>query len=290
MSYAITAVKSGEEEKITSGLTKIADSDPTIKLDRNDETHELLLRGMGDQHIHQVVKKLKNTNKIDVNLANPKIPYRETVTANGEGHHRHKKQSGGHGQFAEVYLRVSPNPTGFEFVNDVFGGSIPKNFIPAIEKGVKEAMLKGPLAGCHVENIKVSVYDGKYHDVDSSEMAFKIAARAAFRAGVQAARPILLEPIQKVKIMVPEKYMGDITGDLNHRRGRIHGVTVEEGMEVVNADVPLVEMARYASELRSLTQGCGSFEMEFSRYEQVPSIVAKQVIDTYTKSVQAEEE
>ncbi|MFZ2654340.1 MAG: elongation factor G [Victivallales bacterium] len=290
MSYAITAAKSGEEEKITAGLTKIADSDPTIKLDRNEETHELLLRGMGDQHIHQVVKKLKNTNKLDVNLANPKIPYRETVTSTGEGHHRHKKQSGGHGQFAEVYLRVSANPAGFEYVNDVFGGSIPKNFIPAIEKGVKEAMLKGPLAGCHVENIKVSVYDGKYHDVDSSEMAFKIAARAAFRQGVQTARPILLEPIQKVKIMVPEKYMGDITGDLNHRRGRIHGVTVEEGMEVVNAEVPLAEMARYASELRSLTQGCGSFEMEFSRYEQVPSIVAKQIIDTYTKTVQAEEE
>ncbi len=290
MSYAISAVKSGEEEKISSGLTKFAESDPTIKLDRNDETHEMLLRGMGDQHINQVVKKLKNINKIEVNLSSPKIPYRETVTATGDGHHRHKKQSGGHGQFAEVFLKVSSNPGGFEFVNDVFGGSIPKNFIPAIEKGVKEAMLKGPLAGCHVENIKVSVYDGKYHDVDSSEMAFKIAARAAFRQGVQSARPILLEPIQKVKIMIPEKYMGDITGDLNHRRGRILGMNVEEGMQVVNADVPLAEMARYASELRSLTQGCGSFEMEFSRYEQVPSMVAKQVIEAYNKSVQEEVE
>ncbi len=290
MSYAVTAAKAGEEEKIMAGLTKIADGDPTIKLERNDETHELLLRGMGDQHINQVVKKLKNTNKIEVVLSSPKIPYRETVTSVGDGHHRHKKQSGGHGQFAEVYLKVSANPGGFEFVNDVFGGSIPKNFIPAVEKGVKEAMFKGPLAGCHVENIKVSVYDGKYHDVDSSEMAFKIAARAAFRTGVQAARPILLEPIQKVKIMVPEKYMGDITGDLNHRRGRILGMSVEDGMEVVNADVPLAEMARYASELRSLTQGCGSFEMEFSRYEQVPAVAAKQIIDNYTKSVQAEEE
>ncbi|HBC88080.1 MAG TPA: elongation factor G [Lentisphaeria bacterium] len=290
MSYAITAVKSGEEEKITAGLTKISESDPTIKLDRNDETHELLLRGMGDQHIHQVVKKLKNTNKIDVNLASPKIPYRETVTSNGEGHHRHKKQSGGHGQFAEVYLRVFANPTGFEFVNDVFGGSIPKNYIPAVEKGVKEAMLKGPLAGCHVENIKVSVYDGKDHDVDSSEMAFKIASRAAFKKAMQVARPILLEPIQKVKIMIPEKYMGDITGDLNHRRGRILGMNVEEGMEVVNADIPLAEMARYASELRSLTQGCGSFEMEFSRYEQVPAVVAKVIIEAYNKSVQEEVE
>jgi elongation factor G len=290
MSYAITAVKAGEEEKIMAGLIKIADSDPTIKLERNDETHEQLLRGMGDQHIHQVVKKLKNNNKIEVHLSSPKIPYRETVTSNGEGQHRHKKQSGGHGQFAEVYLRVSPNPEGFEFVNDVFGGSIPKNYIPAVEKGVREAMVKGPLAGCHVENMTVAVYDGKDHDVDSSEMAFKIASRAAFKKAMQLAKPILLEPIQKVKIMVPSKYMGDITGDLNHRRGHILGINIEEGMEVVNAEVPLAEMARYASELRSLTQGCGSFEMEFARYSQVPSIVAKHIIETYNKTVTEEEE
>ncbi len=290
MSYAVTAVKAGEEEKIMAGLIKIADSDPTIKLERNDETHEQLLRGMGDQHIHQVVKKLKNNNKIEVHLSSPKIPYRETITSKGEGQHRHKKQSGGHGQFAEVFLRVSPNPAGFEFVNDVFGGSIPKNYIPAVEKGVREAMVKGPLAGCHVENMTVAVYDGKDHDVDSSEMAFKIASRAAFKKAMQLAKPILLEPIQKVKIMVPSKYMGDITGDLNHRRGHILGINIEEGMEVVNAEVPLAEMARYASELRSLTQGCGSFEMEFSRYNQVPSIVAKQIIENYNKTVTEEEE
>ncbi len=290
MSYAITAVKAGEEEKIIAGLLKIADSDPTIKIDRNDETHEQLLHGMGDQHIHQVVKKLKNSNKIEVHLASPKIPYRETITSNGEGQHRHKKQSGGHGQFAEVYLRVSPNPSGFEFVNDVFGGSIPKNYIPAVEKGVREAMVKGPLAGCHVENMTVAVYDGKDHDVDSSEMAFKIASRAAFKKAMQLAKPILLEPIQKVKIMVPSKYMGDITGDLNHRRGHILGINIEEGMEVVNAEVPLSEMSRYASELRSLTQGCGSFEMEFARYNQVPAIVAKQIIENYNKTVTEEEE
>ena len=290
MSYAVTAVKAGEEEKIMAGLIKITDSDPTIKLERNDETHEQLLRGMGDQHIHQVVKKLKNNNKIEVHLSSPKIPYRETITSNGEGQHRHKKQSGGHGQFAEVFLRVSPNPAGFEFVNDVFGGSIPKNYIPAVEKGVREAMVKGPLAGCHVENMTVAVYDGKDHDVDSSEMAFKIASRAAFKKAMQLAKPILLEPIQKVKIMVPSKYMGDITGDLNHRRGHILGINIEEGMEVVNAEVPLAEMARYASELRSLTQGCGSFEMEFARYNQVPSILAKQIIENYNKTVTEEEE
>ncbi|MCX6985899.1 MAG: elongation factor G [Lentisphaerae bacterium] len=290
MSYAVTAVKAGEEEKIMAGLIKITDSDPTIKLERNDETHEQLLRGMGDQHIHQVVKKLKNNNKIEVHLSSPKIPYRETITSNGEGQHRHKKQSGGHGQFAEVFLRVSPNPAGFEFVNYVFGGSIPKNYIPAVEKGVREAMVKGPLAGCHVENMTVAVYDGKDHDVDSSEMAFKIASRAAFKKAMQLAKPILLEPIQKVKIMVPSKYMGDITGDLNHRRGHILGINIEEGMEVVNAEVPLAEMARYASELRSLTQGCGSFEMEFARYNQVPSILAKQIIENYNKTVTEEEE
>jgi elongation factor G len=289
MRYAITAVKSGEEEKISSALGKIAESDKTLKLERHPETHELLLYGMGDQHISQVVKKLRSHNKVEVNLNAPKIPYRETVTAVGDGHYRHKKQSGGHGQFAEVYLKVSPNHAGYEFKNDIFGGSIPRNFVPAVEKGVQEAMVRGPLAGCIVQNMTVSVYDGKHHDVDSSEMSFKIASRQAFKDAMSKAKPILLEPIQKVKIMIPDRYMGDITGDLNHKRGRILGMSAEEGMQLLLAEVPLAEMSKYANELRSMTQGKGSFEMEFDRYEMVPSNVAKVIIEAHKASVSEEE-
>ncbi len=289
MCYAVTAAKSGEEEKISAALTKIAENDKTVRLERHHETHELLLYGMGDQHISQIVKKLKNINKVEMVLNAQKIPYRETITSVGDGHYRHKKQTGGHGQFAEVYLKVSPNPAGYEFKNDIFGGSIPRNFVPAVEKGVAEAMVKGPLAGCVVQNVTVSVYDGKHHEVDSSEMSFKIASRAAFKDAMAKAKPILLEPIQKVKVVVPDEYMGDITGDLNHKRGRILGMSVEEGLQVVSAEVPLSEMSKYASELRSMTQGKGSFEMEFDRYEMVPSNVARTIIETY-KASQTEEE
>ena len=286
MSYAITATKSGEEEKIGTGLARLAESDAGIQIERNKETHELILSGMGDQHLSQVLKKLKESAKVEVNTAAPKIPYRETTTSNGEANYRHKKQSGGHGQFGEVYLRIAPNSEGFEFVNEVVGGNIPKNFIPAVEKGVVEAMVKGPLAGCTVQNMTVTVYDGKHHPVDSSEMAFKIASRTAFRMAMANSKPILLEPIQDVKIMIPDEYMGDITGDLNHKRGRILGMAAEEGLQVVNAEIPLSEMSRYATELRSMTQGRGSFEMEFARYEMVPSNITKEIVDAY----QAEQE
>lgn len=286
MSYAISATKSGEEEKIGAGLHKIAEGDPTVEFKRHPETHELLLSGMGDQHLGNVVKKLKEAYKVDVELNSPKIPYRETITANGEGHYRHKKQTGGSGQFAEVFLKMSYNDAGYEFANEVVGGNIPKNFIPAVEKGVAESLEKGPLVGCHVERIKVTVYDGKYHPVDSNEMAFKIASRMAFRDAMSKAKPILLEPIMNVKVSIPDQYMGDISGDLNHKRGRILGMGVEEGMQVVNAEVPLAEMAKYATELRSMTQGRGSFEMEFDRYEQVPSNVAGEIIAKH----QAEQE
>ena len=201
-SVAISAVKSGEEEKIIQGLHKMCVSDPTLCVTRHPETHQMLLQGMGDQHINLAIKKLKEVSKLEAHTESPRIPYRETVTSHGDGHHRHKKQTGGHGQFAEVYLKVEPNEAGYEFVNGVVGGSIPRNFIPAVEKGVVEAMVNGPLAGCHVERMKVTVTDGKHHEVDSSEMAFKIAARAAFRDAMEKAKPIILEPIVKVKIMI----------------------------------------------------------------------------------------
>jgi elongation factor G len=217
------------------------------------------------------------------------VPYRETITTAGEGHYRHKKQTGGAGQFAEVYLKISPNEAGFEFANEVVGGNIPKNFIPAVEKGVVEVMTSGPLVGCAMEKIRVAVYDGKYHPVDSNEMAFKIAGRMAFREAIAQAKPILLEPIMKVAIHIPDSYLGDITGDLNHRRGRVLGMEMEEGLQIVQAEVPMAEMHKYATELRSITQGRGSFEMELARYEQVPGNVASEIIAKHQAENQSAE-
>ncbi|MEA4863421.1 MAG: elongation factor G [Victivallaceae bacterium] len=278
MSYAVSAAKAGEDEKVASGLAKIAECDQTVHLSRQEETHEFLLSGMGDIHLANVVHKLKDIYKAEAALATPKIPYRETITSSGEGHYRHKKQTGGAGQFAEVMLKIEYNEPGYEFVNAVVGGSIPRNFIPAVEKGVAETLAKGPLVGCTVERVKVSILDGKYHPVDSSEMAFKIAARMAFRDAMAKAHPVLLEPIMKVNIHVPDSNMGDVSGDLNHKRGRILGMGMEDGMQVIRAEIPLAELSRYATELRSMTQGKGSFDMTFDRYEQVPSNVANEII------------
>ncbi|MDD3119524.1 MAG: elongation factor G [Victivallales bacterium] len=289
MYYAFTTAKRGEEDKAAAALHKLTESDPTIEFKRHEETHELLLGGMGDQHLGNVIRKLKEVYKVELVTSTPKIPYRETITGKGEGHYRHKKQTGGHGQFAEVHLRIAANPDGFEFSNDVVGGNIPRNFIPAVEKGIAESMVNGPLAGCKVENVKVSVYDGKYHPVDSSEMAFKIAARGAFKEAMHQAKPILLEPVMEVKIVVPDEFMGDITGDLNHKRGRIMGMEAEEGLQVIRAEVPQTEMAKYATELRSMTQGRGSFEMEFNRYEAVPPALAAELIAKF-QATQEEDE
>ncbi len=290
MSYAVTAAKSGEDEKVAAGLHKIIECDPTIRMGRNDETHEFLLSGMGDQHLAIVARRLKDQFKVEAILSTPKTPYRETITTAGEGHYRHKKQTGGAGQFAEVYLRIAPREEGYEFANEVVGGTIPKNFIPAVEKGIAEVLSSGPLVGCTVENVRVAVYDGKYHPVDSNEMAFKIAGRMAFRDAISKAKPVLLEPIMKVMIHIPDAYMGDITGDLNHKRGRVLGMAADEGLQVVHAEVPLAEMHKYATELRSMTQGRGSFEMEFERYEQVPSNVANEIIAKHQAEVESEKE
>ena len=290
MSYAVTAVKNGEEDKIMTGLNKLCGNDPTLRLERNPETHETLIRGMGEQHISNAIKRLKEIAKVDVNLNMPKIPYRETIQGKGEGHYRHKKQSGGHGQFAEVYLKIEPNEAGFEFANAVVGGAIPKNFIPAVEKGVVEAMERGPLAGCVVEKMKVTVYDGKFHDVDSSEMAFKIASRMAFRDAMAKAKPVLMEPVITAKIMIPDAFTGDISGLINHKRGRILGMEMEDGLQVITAEVPLAEMLRFATELRSATQGSGSFEMDFARYEVVNPMIANEIIAKFQAQNKEEEE
>ena len=288
MSYAVTAARSGEDEKIAQALHKIVECDPTVRISRNEETHEFLLSGMGDQHLGLVSKRLKDQFKVEAELNPPKIPYRETITAPGDGHYRHKKQTGGAGQFAEVYLRILPNISGYEFVNEVVGGTVPKNFIPAIEKGINDIMETGPLVGCRMQNIRIAVYDGKYHPVDSNEMAFRIAGRMAFRDAIAKAKPVLLEPVMRVNIAIPDVYLGEITGDLNHKRGRVIGMTMDEGTQIVQAEVPLAEMSRYATELRSMTQGRGTFEMNFERYEQVPGNVAQEIISKHQSTVQEE--
>ena len=278
MFYAVTAAKSGEDEKIVAGITKIIEAMPSVKLERNNETHELLLCGMGDQQLGIVSRRLKEQFKVEAVLSTPKVPYRETITGSGEGHYRHKKQSGGAGQFAEVFMRISNSPEGYKCTNDVVGGAIPKNFIPAIEKGVQDMLEEGPLVGCRVENVAVSIFDGKYHPVDSNEMAFRIAGRQAFKEAMSQAGPVILEPIMAISVHVPSSYTGDINGDLNHKRGRILGMESEEGIEIIKAEVPMAELHKYATELRSMTQGRGTFEMEFARYEQVPPNVAQEII------------
>lgn len=280
--YAISATAKGEEDKLGQGLARLSAEDPTIKVERNTETKQTIISGMGDQQINLVVSRLKNDFKVAVTLATPKIAYRETITSIGTAQYRHKKQSGGHGQFAEVHMRLEPytpeeGEPDFLFTSEVVGGNIPKNFIPAIEKGVIETRLNGPLSSSLVTNFKAVVYDGKFHEVDSSEMAFKIATRHAFRDAMAKCKPMLLEPIYSLKIIFPEEYMGAISGDLNTRRGRILGMDREEGLQVVNAEVPLSEVYNYPTQLRSMTQGRGSFEMKFERYETVPQMIASKI-------------
>jgi len=291
MSYAVVAKTQGDEDKLGSGLHRICEDDPTLKVERTSDTHELILSGLGDVHLDAAVKRLKERSNVDVLLQTPKVSYKETVTGRGEGHYKHKKQSGGRGQYGEVYLRIERRDPSEEewFVNAIVGGAIPGNFIPAIEKGLVEGMNKGAVAGYPVTNVKVTVYDGSFHDVDSSEIAFKIAAQRAFREGMANAKPVLLEPIMKLKVMVPDQYMGDVTGDLNHKRGRILGMGSEDGMQVITAEVPQAEFFQYCPQLRSMTGGRGSFEMEFSRYDVVPANIAQKVIAAAEKLKEDEE-
>ncbi len=277
---ALAARSQADEDKMGTALQRLCDQDPTLLIERNAETRQVILKGLGDVHIDVAVKLLKSQSNVTVDTSVPKVPYRETVTAQGEGHYRHKKQTGGRGQFGEVYLRVMPRPEGEEewFVDKIVGGVIPGNFITAVQKGAQEGMQAGAVAGYPVQNVKVEVYDGSYHDVDSSEIAFKIAAARAFRDGMAKARPVLLEPVMKVRVTIPDAFMGAVTGDLNHRRGRILGMETEGGVQTVVAEVPLAEMFQYAAQLRSLTGGQGSFEMTPARYDVVPSQIAQKII------------
>ncbi|MEI7901222.1 MAG: elongation factor G [bacterium] len=281
MYMALAAKTQADDDKLSTAIHRLLDGDPTLHFEKQAETKQVILKGLGDVHIDVAVNLMKSQSNVSVELSTPKVPYRETVTALGEGHYRHKKQSGGRGQFGEVYLRVSPrrpDEEGEWFLDKTVGGSIPGNFMPAVHKGVIEGMLAGSVAGYPVQNIKVEITDGSYHDVDSSEIAFKIAGSRALREGMSKAKPVLLEPIMRLKITIPEAFMGSISGDMPHKRGRLLGMEAEEGIQVISAEAPLAELFKYAAELRSITGGQGSFTMDFDRYDIVPANVAQKII------------
>lgn len=281
VSFAVEPKSKGDEEKITSSLARLIEEDPTIKLVRDEQTKELVLYGMGQVHMEVTVEKLKRKFGVDVNLRTPKIPYKETIKSTKSGIiYRHKKQSGGRGQFAEVHFEMSPLPrgTGFQFQNALVGMNVPRNFVPAVEKGVAEAMHSGVLAGYPVVDVKVKFYDGKSHEVDSSEIAFKIASAMAFKKGVLETNPVLLEPIMNVEVVVPDEYMGDVIGDLNSRRGRVLGVEPRPKGQLIKVQVPLAEVLKYSPDLTSMTSGRGSFTMELSHYEEVPAHQTEKIV------------
>lgn len=280
LSYAVEPKSRGDEDKISGALQRLQEEDPTIRSSRDPQTKELLLSGQGQLHIEVTVAKMKRRFGVEVNLKPPKIPYRETITAATDAHGRHKKQTGGHGQFGDCSIRMEPLPRGadFEFVDDIFGGAIPQTFRPAVEKGIQEARLRGYLAGYPVVDFRVTLVDGKYHDVDSNELSFKMAGRLAFKDGMSRARPTILEPIVNVEVYAPSDFAGDLMGDLNGRRGRISGMDTRGGMTVVKAQVPMSEMLTYEQQLTSMTGGRGSYHMEYSHYEEVPAHIQSKII------------
>ncbi len=281
---ALRAKSRMDEQKISGALAKLADEDPCLVVEHAHSTHETVLRGLGELHLRVVLERLRDRFNVDVETQPPKIAYRETVSANAEGHHRHKKQTGGAGQFGEVFLRIQPLPrgAGFEFVDEVVGGAIPGTFIPAVEKGVRQVLESGAVAGYPLQDVRVIVYDGKHHPVDSKEVAFVSAGKKAFSEAIQKARPQILEPIVNVEVTTPAHYVGDITGSLSTRRARIQGTDSRSGgLLAIRAQVPLAEMASYQGELKSITGGHGSFNLEFSHYEQVPGNIQQELINQY---------
>lgn len=291
-SKAVFAAKQGEEDKVFSGLNRLMEEDPSIKLEKNTETTETILSGQGELHLDVITSKLLSKFGATATLQDPRIPYRETIRKTVSCQGRHKKQTGGHGQFGDVWIEFSPigdTNIDFEFVDAVVGGVVPRNFIPSVEKGLRENIVKGVLAGYPMVGLRAKLYDGSYHPVDSSEMAFKTAARIAYKKGCMEANPVLLEPILRVEVMIPDEYMGDIMGDISKRRGRIMGMNQVDGMQQVSAEVPQSEMARYATDLRSMTQARGSFTTAFERYEEVPADVAQKIIESADKTEDEED-
>ncbi len=276
---AIETVEKGDEDKMSSGLSRLREEDPSFVVERNSETRQTLLGGQGDIQLGVIMAKLKDRFGVTVKTVPQKIAYRETIKGNSDVQGKHKKQSGGAGQYGDVHIRFSPSDKEFEFSEELFGGSVPKNYVPAVEKGLLECMNKGPLAGCKVVNVKAVLYDGSYHDVDSNEVSFKIAASLAFKKGIVEAKPCLLEPIMRLEIFVPDDYMGDVMGDMNKKRGKILGMEPQDdGSQKLLAEAPQAELFDYAIGLRAMTQGRGNFVMKFERYEEVPTHLAQKII------------
>jgi elongation factor G len=288
---AVEPKSRGDEDKIGTGLQKIHEEDPSFLSGYDPELRQIIVEGQGELHLTVVLDKLKQKFGVEVDTIEPRIPYRETIVGWAEGQHRHKKQSGGRGQFGEVYLRIEPKGRGegYEFEDAVVGGSIPRNFIPAVEKGILETLASGPMAGYQVVDTKVTVYDGSYHPVDSSEMAFKMAGSNAFQKAFLEAKPVLLEPIYKVEVKLPDQYMGEVMGDLNSRRGRIQGMDPEGNFQIVRAEVPLAELYKYSTTLRSITQGTGDYTMSMSHFEQVPHEVTDKIVAESKRRAEAVE-
>ncbi len=292
IAFAIQASSRNDEDRMGNAVHRILEEDLSLRFYRDPQTREFLLAGSGQQHVEVVVSRLKKRYGVDVTLKAPKIPYRETVRGTADVQGRHKKQTGGHGQFGDCWIKMEPLPRGaqFEFANEIFGGAIPKNFIPAVEKGIVETAANGYLAGYPMVDFKVTVYDGSYHDVDSSELAFKLAARKAFKAAMSQAKPALLEPIMNVEIQAPVEYAGDLMGDLNGRRGRISGMDTKGATQFIRAQVPMAEMLNYQNDLTAMTQGRASFTMEFDHYDFVPQLQADKIIAAAKAAKTGEEE
>jgi elongation factor G len=281
IAYAVEPRTREDEDKVMSSLQRLMEEDPMLRLHRDENTRDILIEGMGRSHLDVTVERLRNKFGLEVNMKTPKVPYRETIKAAKKAViYRHKKQTGGRGQFAEVHFDIAPlsRGEGYEFNENLTGMNVPRNFVPAVEKGIQEAMKKGPLAGYPVTDLKVRFYDGKSHDVDSSDMAFKIAASMCFKKGVNESNPVLLEPVMNMEVVVPDENMGDIIGDLNGRRGRVLGMDDRAQSKVIKAQVPYAEVLMYEPDLTSITSGRGSFTMEFSHYEEVPPHLTEKII------------
>jgi elongation factor G len=292
ISFAIRPKTRNDEDKLGTSLARMIEEDPTIRFRKESQTREFILAGMGETHLEVVVEKLKRQYGVEVELRTPKIPYLETIKGKAEAQGKHKKQTGGRGQYGDCWIRIEPLPRGkgFEYVDAIVGGSIPRQYIPAVEKGVVDRLAKGVIAGYPVVDVRVTVFDGSFHTVDSSEMAFKIAGSLAFKKAALDAKPILLEPIVEMEVVVPEENVGDIIGDLNGRRGRVLGVDAHGKSQIVKVQVPLAEVLRYSSDLRSITSGRGQFTMAVSHYEEIPAAIAEKVIAEARKELGEEEE
>ena len=277
---AVEPKTKADQEKMGTALAKLAEEDPTFKVTTNQETGQTLIAGMGELHLEIIVDRMKREFKVEANVGKPQVAYRETINGSADVEEKYAKQSGGRGQYGHVKIKVEPNPDkGYEFINQITGGAIPREYIPAVDKGIQEALEAGVVAGYPVQDVKVTLYDGSYHEVDSSEMAFKIAGSMAIKKALRAANAVLLEPIFKVEVTTPEEYMGDVIGDLNSRRGQVSGMTDRNNAKIIDAQVPLAQMFGYATDLRSKTQGRASYSMEFEKYVEVPKNIAQQVID-----------